>query len=236
MAGSLGEEVGMVKLKETDLAAQLIPWLEAQHWEVWQEIQFRTYAKIADIVAVRNNYLWIIETKTSLSLTVMRQAHEWRCHFRSIAVPRGRNLTDRKFAYRIAYKYLKLGILEIGRGNYGDVNEIESPPLLREFHRFSIDKINQLDNYPKALNKAGSDRGGYFTPYKHTMMYVRSFIEENPGCTLKQIIDDLDGKYHYSNNQSAKGSIRKALEVWEDWCRVEREGKEYKYFIKGDNN
>jgi len=58
-------------MKETDLAERVINWLEDQHWEIYQEVQFRGYGGIADIVAVRAGYLWIIECKTSMTFTLL---------------------------------------------------------------------------------------------------------------------------------------------------------------------
>ena len=69
------------KITEADLGEKLILWLERNGWEVYQEVQFRGYGGIADIVAVRNKpggsgdkIMWIIELKKSLSLKVMEQA------------------------------------------------------------------------------------------------------------------------------------------------------------------
>ena len=39
------------KITEVDLGKKIIPWLERNGWEVYQEVQFRGYGGIADIVA-----------------------------------------------------------------------------------------------------------------------------------------------------------------------------------------
>ena len=51
------------KIKETEIAEIVIDWLEKQHWDVYQEVPVNS--GFADIFAVRNGLVWVIETKTS---------------------------------------------------------------------------------------------------------------------------------------------------------------------------
>lgn len=219
-------------LKEADLASNVIDWLEQQHWDVYQEVKFsKYYGSIADIVAVRAGYVWVIECKTSMTLTVMRQANQWRAHFRSIAVPPARTRDDRDFAYHLARDYFKLGVIEV-YDKY-TIHERQSPPLMREFHEFAKWKISNLCDEQKHYAKAGTNGGGYFTPYRSTMNDVQRYIRNNPGCTLKEIMSNLQ-THHYSSNATARSSIRVALSNWEnDWCEVKTDdGKEYRYYIR----
>jgi hypothetical protein len=225
-------------MKETELAKIVIEWLKKQKWEIYQEVQFSKYStgNIADIVAVKNNELWIVETKTSLSLEVMEQAWRWEAHYRSVAVPRIRNRRDRTFAYMLAKRYLNIGILEVIRDKdkYYDLDRVYAvvdAPLMQKFDEQAKRKIKMLTELHKTYAKAGSTSGNHLTPYKQTMIKVRKFIEENPGCTLKDIIKDI-GKGHYSSTNSAKNNIRKALAFWEDWCQVDTNEREYKYFVE----
>lgn len=219
-------------MKETDLAERVINWLEDQHWEIYQEVQFRGYGGIADIVAVRAGYLWIIECKTSMTFTVLEQASLWHCHFRSIAIPAtNRALKGRGIAYKIAKDYLKLGIIEVGDG----VHEYLDAPLMREYHNYSKRMISQLCEEQKHYLKAGSNGGGYYTPYRRTMDHVKDFITSHPGCTLKEIMNDIGGEHHYASNQGARTSIGIALSNWERWCEIQNNNGALTYFIKSDN-
>jgi hypothetical protein len=215
---------------ESDLAAKVIEWLEAQHWDVYQEVVFRGNGGRADIVAVRNGYLWIIETKTSLTFTVLSQASYWRSHFRSIAVPKSQDHNGgRGMAYQIAKDYLKIGVLEV---NSLWVNEVIGPPLMREYHKFAKDMIGNLRPEHKTFCQAGSNGGGYFTPYRETMRDVQMYIASHPGCKLKEIVDGLK-HYHYRTKSSALTCIRVALSNWEPWCEVRTGEKgEFRYYIK----
>jgi Holliday junction resolvase len=54
---------GETMIKEIDIGKALVEWLNVQHWDVYQEVKI--YSHIADVVAVRNGIVWIIECKTS---------------------------------------------------------------------------------------------------------------------------------------------------------------------------
>ena len=92
---------------ETILAELVVNWLESQKWDVYQEVQIETYGKIADIVAVLGNLVWIIECKKSLSLSVMEQAYRWRryANFTSVAVQRRKGTEGRVFATKVLSKF-----------------------------------------------------------------------------------------------------------------------------------
>jgi hypothetical protein len=126
---------------EAEIGEAVVAWLEAQHWDVYQEVKI--YSGIADIIAVKGNLLWAIELKKSLTLKVMEQARGWRTHFRSVAVPRPRRTNhDRRTAYAVAKQFFKVGVIEVRRetGFTGDVHHIVDvkvpAPLMREHHRF----------------------------------------------------------------------------------------------------
>ena len=215
---------------EKELAKPVVEWLEAQHWEVYQEVRFTPQGGIADICAVRDNKLWILETKTSLTFTVLEQASNWRSHFRSIAVPYARHNRDsRKFVYDIAYRYLKLGVISVFMGN---VVEEKPAPLMRDYHRYAKSMMKRLLPEHKHYCEAGAANGGYYTPYRATMDQVKRYIQQNPGCSLKEIMDGID-RHHYSNDKTARSCIRVALSSWESgWCRTEKDGNVQRYFTE----
>ncbi len=205
-------------MSEADLAATVVKWLTEQHWDVYQEVTFGGASR-ADIVAVRNGYLWIIETKMSLTLTVLGQANGWRSHFRSVAVPRSlKGDAGRCLAYDVARDYLKVGVIEVD--GVSGTRELINAPVMREYHRFAKKMINKLRPEHKTYLAAGSNGGGYFTPYRETMDHVKRFILAHPGCTINEIMADV-GRGHYSRPATAKSCIRSALSQWESsWCET----------------
>jgi hypothetical protein len=228
----------LAKLKETELAEAVITWLEEQYWDVYQEVQVLAYGGVADIVAVQNHLVWVIECKTSLTWTVIEQAKNWRSHFRSIAVPTvfRKTHSGRHTAYYACRKLFKIGVLEIGRyhSNEWNVNEVVPAPLMREYHHFAKHIRESLKPEHKTYARAGSRTGGHLTPYKATINVVKRFIKNNPGCTLTEIMAE-DGRWHYASNKSARSSIRTALETFEaDWCRVDKSVRPWQYYVRKD--
>ena len=215
-------------VNEQDLAKPVVAWLEDQHWDVYQEVQVHRGGRIADIVAVRNKLVWIIECKKTFSLAVMEQASYWHVHYRSVAIPQkkqGRNL----LAERVAKDYFGLGVLTVSDFR---IEETIAAPIKREFHRFAKTVQAALKPEHKTYALAGSKHAGYFTPYKQTMGLIRKYIEQHPGCTLKEIVVYI-GRGHYANSQSARGNIRISLLKWESsWCFINMSTKPHTYFLK----
>jgi len=221
-------------MKETELAEAVIRWLNEQHWTVYQEVQFSRMSTIADIVAERHGLLWIVETKMAYTLEVMLQASRWPVHFRSVAVP-GTKTASAKRDYNVAKYYYRIGVMEVHINNWNgkcaNVTEIVDPPLFRNHHLTAKHYLSQLTEEHKTFSKAGSKGGGYLTPYSQTMSRVKKFVENNPGCTIGEIFENL-GKCHYASPASFKGNLLSALMSFEkEWCRVDISCKPYKIYL-----
>jgi hypothetical protein len=217
-------------VNETELARKVIQWLEAQYWDVYQEVEFpKQCSGRADIAALRDGKLWIIECKTSLTFTVLEQAQQWPAHFRSVAIPRSKDRRGRGVAYQIARNYLRIGVIEVGP--FG-ADQVYPPPIMREHHKLAKRMIGCLRDEHKHYADAGSKSGGYFTPYRQTIETVKKFVRAMPGCTLKEIMAHLDGHHHYANDTTARSSLRAALSNWEStWCetRPDKQGRFHYY-------
>ena len=210
-------------MNETELAASVVSWLQEQHWEIYQEVQYGYMGRVADIVARRGDILWIIECKTSYCFCVLEQATRWPVHYRSIAVPWARTPRD----YRVALNYYQVGVLEV---EHNSVEEIIDAPLCVRHHKEAKRIVSSLIDLHKTYALAGSRSGNHLTPYKHTMIEVRKVIENNPGCTIGFLYDQL-GKQHYSSKDSFKGNLLKALEDFEKWCKIDKNSKPYKLSV-----
>jgi hypothetical protein len=222
----------MAKITEAEIAAKVVEWLKGQQWDVYQEVQVAQGGRIADIVAVFNKRIvWVIECKTSFGLKVLEQAFHWRVHYRSIAIPRPKNIYTRPWtAERVAKEFYEVGIIEVDTRDM-NIQVLVEAPLKRDCHNYSKYVLDRLRPEQKTYAAAGTKGSTHWTPYKGTIDKVRNFIEENPGCTLKEIMADIIDEHHYKSTQSARGSIRIALETFENWCRVEKSTKPYTYFI-----
>lgn len=215
-------------MKETELAEYVVSWLEDQNWTIYQEVQFRHLGGVADIVAVRNGILWIIETKMSMSIEVLNQASAWPVHYRSIAVPGTSNRRYNKRDYGVAKNYYMVGVIEVSRG---DIYEAVKPPTFLENHKTAKRMISQLTELHKTYAKAGSKAGSHLTPYKMTMMEIQRHLKLNPGSTIEDLFKRF-GAMHYASKSSFKGNLLKCLESFEsNWCRIDKSQKPYKLFL-----
>lgn len=188
----------MLKRSEVDVAKQVICWLKDYHWEVYQEVKFKFSGGVADIVAVQNNLVWIIEVKNNLGLKVIEQADRWKylANYVSIAVPGGHSNT---FADNIL-KWKKIGSII--------VNQSECYEHIRPFlnRKALTDKVKEgLKEQHKTYAEAGNNKGRYWSPFKETCRQIVLAVMREDGILLKDLIDKID--HHYHTPSSAKSSI-----------------------------
>lgn len=216
------------KMKETEIGEVIVAWLLESHWDVYQEVQFSRLGGVADIVAVRHGIIWIIETKVSYTMDVLQQASRWMAHYRSVGVPQCLDRFGRD--YGVAERYYRVGVLEVSPGK--KVDEKVDAPVITNNHKWAKRLMENLTEDHKTFAKAGSPAGSHLTPYKSTMMAIRKVVENNPGCTIKFLYEQL-GSMHYSSKESFKGSVSKCLLSFEKvWCRVDVRGREYKLYVR----
>lgn len=204
---------------EKELAKAVVSWLQEQHWDVWQEVQFHTYGATNDIYAMYGKISWAIECKLTLNLKVIEQAYRSRAVIKSIAIP---HRNSNSFGEKICKDY---GIGVISVTSIGNVNY--SPGRLnRGFYKNSEQTIEFLKKVPKEFCEAGS-KNGHWTPYKATIEQCKSFIRKNSGCSISDIMKHID--HHYNSDSTAKACITKALKEWEtSWCKFE----DKKFYLK----
>lgn len=214
---------------EVELCKAAIQWLQAQHWDVYQEVQLFYAGSRADIVAVRGPSIWIIEAKMSLSVSVIEQAYSWRYYgnYVSVLIPE----RQRRRSGISLLATLGLGFIELYRPT-GDVHHHDMGRFMRVKDHLRERMIGALSPELQTgeYGEAGNAKGARWTPYASTMDQVRRFLKEGGPATIKQIIQNLEA-HHYSSDKSALQSIRKALTTWEDWCAVDRSGKEHLYSV-----
>ena len=216
-----------MKIKETDLAAKVVEWLNAQHWDVYQEV--KVGGSIADIVGIQNNLVWVIECKTSLSLSLICQAIEWKrySHFVSVAAPVHRNVfsKSRQGAEKILKQY-GIGIINV-RMDREEINIPQTKPALNRKAMSDIVKKSLNDNQ-KTAAPAGS-QGGYWTPFQETSRGIKRMVDKYPGICLKDLIEKIS--HHYASDKTAKACVRHWIEkgIIRD-IMIKKEGKYLKLY------
>lgn len=184
---------------EEELAAKVVEYVRDLKWEVYQEVDLKPLGGVADIIATCGNLLWVLECKLSFSLHLLHQAerHLPFANYISVCTPRRNNCrSDSKIL-----KFLGLGHLTVNE--YGCVHEVCETPLHRRINKKWY--FSKLCDEQKTWAKAGSANGGQFTPFKMTVMNFKNYITKYPGCSMKEVISNID--HHYSGLSTARTSI-----------------------------
>lgn len=190
---------------EAQLAEKVVAWLNEQGWDVYQEVQPFAYGSVADIVAIRGALTWVIETKLVLNMNVIQQAWDWRNHANFISVATPRKKSERLDGMMVRFlKFLNLGRLSIDEFT---VIEIVQPNLERNIAR---NLRNCLSEEHKNYAKAGNADNKYWTPFQGTAKAVYYFVNLNPGCTTKEIVDNV--KTHYGSTTTARSCISQYIQ------------------------
>lgn len=216
---------------ETFLAGSVVDWLVEQKWDVYQEVQIKTYGSVADIVALQGNILQVIECKKTLSMDVIAQAYNWRRHanFISVAVPRHRRkrTNGRLFAEQVLSTF-GIGLIVV---DYREcVVEIVQPSLNR---KAKTDLVKEaLSTEQKTFAKAGNSEGKRWTPFQQTSLNILREVKKRPGITMKELMERIN--HHYSTPSAARTCIAK----WAKYnvikgVRLEKEGRVLKLYPAG---
>lgn len=210
-------------MKETELAKHIIDWLEG--WTIYQEVQIHSFGRTADIVAVKKPIIWIIECKTSLSLSLLEQAYKWKnyANYISVATVSAKNSKGRNAAM-IFLKQNGIGLITLHKN--GHIYENISPLLNRKI--LSLMKNTLNDNH-KTFAPAGNAIGKRWTPYQQTVINIRKIVKRKPGISLKELMNEI--KHHYSTRSSAISSISKYLRMGIiEGIVLKKDGKHLKLF------
>lgn len=200
-----------VRVSEVELGRIVVAWLEADGWEVWQEVGVSSGGGVCDIVARRGPVIHAIECKVVANLDVLYQASWWvrRAHFVSVAVPRPRR--DR--LYGSFAKHLGIGVLWIGEAWNGsatttDVIAWEQGPMARirdeRFYRPLSEALTpERKSWPA---EAGNNMGHRYTPFRETCDHLRRVVEAEPGITMRAAVEKMK-LHHYHTDKAARAAL-----------------------------
>jgi hypothetical protein len=178
---------------EKDLAKIVVAMLQEWGWEVYQEV--RGNGGRCDIVGSRGKLLWAIECKLSFGLPIIEQASKWiwQAHYVSIATPN----SPSAFGEQILRHY---GIGSISFRGSEDYFERVRPRLNRKIHPI---KLHEEQKY---YAEAGTNGGGYYTPFKKTVNALILAVNHHPGIEFNKLIKEID--HHYQTLSTAKSCLR----------------------------
>jgi len=194
---------------EAALALCVEIYLKSQGWQVFKEVKPNSLPGIADIVAVKDKKIWIIETKLQYGTKVLDQAYKWLnyAHYVSIAVPNSKHVSvvlDHFLNHFGIGKIFVYSPTETTKGIVSIKKEASFKKDVIDLAIWNSLHIEQKDSI------AGSKGGGYVTPYKLTIAEIKKWLRFNPNSSIEKIVSNV--KHHYTNNSIAANNLSKMLE------------------------
>ncbi|MCC7572216.1 MAG: hypothetical protein KO464_02365 [Candidatus Methanofastidiosum sp.] len=194
----------MGRLKETDLAAPITEHLEACGWDVYKEVPCGS--GVADILAVKDNKIWVVELKRCLSLQLLDQAidRHFKTHYVSIAVPMPKTSKPAitSIAVNTVLNSYGIGVFMVKTGR-SQVIEVRKPDLFRDVRDKTIKKLLASLHPKMKKNIAGSTAGNRWTPWKEWRTNVQRIVKANPGISPKEMVARLPTLAPYRKSKNA---------------------------------
>jgi len=180
----------------------LVPWLRDTGWDVYQEIQVHSYGPVLDIAATRGALLWAIEMKLCFSWSLLDQANTWipRANYVSVAIASRARISG--IRARVVH-FLGIGCLGVD-ATFGFVTELASPTLRR---KISPTLRRSLREEHKTWAEAGNAHSSRYSPFQATCEAVRNYVRVHPGCTVKDLVDNVHT--HYQSTATARNCLAK---------------------------
>ncbi len=193
---------------EADLAAVVVAWLEMLGADVFQEVELVPRGIRADIVARVRSEIWIIETKTSVSLALIEQAMERRrfAHRVFIAAPTGRARAGHSVCAELG-----IGLLDVYIGSSYEPVRVREVCTSRRWNSRPVKLADKLRPEHKTACAAGSPTGGHWSPFRATCeQLTRTVRDAGPeGLTIKEAIAS---RHHYASLAGARSSLAKWIQ------------------------
>ncbi len=213
-------------MKESELAEYIITYLEKQGYECYKEVSMKGKGGNArsDCYFVKGDETIAVETKMSMTMTVIQQADRWKSHAKKVyvCVPTvtKKGWKARKFALKIC-DALGIGVFEYGVKGIKESktaklnNKAKLPPLYEE----------QKDSV------AGNDSGQFFTSFKNTVNKLNEYMSDKKESSMSDVIKNI--KHHYKSENSAKSSLKKMIEQKViDGYKIDKRGKSIYIVVK----
>lgn len=193
---------------EAELAAVVVAWLEALDADVYQEVELAARGIRADIVARVRAELWIIETKTSMSLALIEQAMERRrfAHRIYIAAPAHKARAGLALCQEVG-----IGVIGVSVGSgVDDPRQWDEPQVTmraqsRRWNARPVTLAKRLEPEHKTHARAGEPTGGHWSPFRRTIERLAQEVAAHPGILIKAAVSGIE--HHYRSNAGARTSL-----------------------------
>lgn len=199
------------KPKESLVALGAVNYLNNLGFETYCEVE--AGPGIADIVAVKNKIIWVVEAKVNFGLAVIDQAIRWKSWANMVSVVVYGRSWARTPAGQAALKSTGVGLFEMPFVGREDLAVSRLIPELRRSHN---GKMFEKLHPEQKMSIPGSQAGQVFTPFKVTVFRLKEIVAQNPGIRLSDAIkgiknEQLGIKHHYSTDKSAIRCLKDLL-------------------------
>ena len=194
---------------EIEVAAPIVDWFVQNEWDVFTEVQPDRDGPIADIVAVKGSLSWIVEVKTSRSLTLLDQAIGWvgEANLVSVATPKPtRHPAFRRVTWDRVCDHLGIGYFTIDKHGAAAIGQV--PRFNRKL--LGTDGIRAvLRDEHRTWAEAGNSNGQRWTPFQGLVKALHKLAEESPGTKLSRFIEDTS--HHYASDRGAVAVLKRHI-------------------------
>lgn len=207
---------------------------------MYQEVESGRQSYRADIVAMKDHLVLVVELKTSLTFDLLHQARRWRdkAHHVYAAVPACRPSDGRWMAMRVFEEH-GIGVLTISNVPFGlradlghDFNRVKAEVQAPFFRKADAARLrNRIKPEHKHAAAAGTKGGGYSTDFTRTIEQLKYVVRSDPGITLRKALEGV--VHHYASIASARAQIVKLVRSGViKGLRIERRGREQVLFAE----
>lgn len=213
-------------IKENEMYKPLKGTLEKEGFTVAAEVQ------LCDVVAYKEGEVRAIELKNTLNLKVIEQAYRHigaaNMVYVGVPMPKYNELSKNSFAIKVLQKF-NIGLYYIGYDSFLGMKVIEAlTPIPQEIYKRPLsEKVTEAN----LLAVGGSKSGDTITPYKLTIQRVKTFLEENPRSTAKEIIENVETHYKGKTPHATLASELR-MRYNHNWCEVDYRGRTPIFSVK----
>lgn len=200
--------MAQTELKEADLARKLIQSLLSEGWTVYEEVVL--HGSRVDIVATQGPLVVAYECKLHLNLEVLAQAEHWKryAHQTWVVTPWPRSSSRAAMMGIKVCQSFGIGCMAFSKS--GQSFEVKVDPVLQRKAMVKTMRaalVEEQITTGSVTSLAGTNRGGYSTPYRRTVTAIQGYLRSNGGrALLKEVMANI--KHHYHSSASAKSTIR----------------------------
>ncbi len=236
------------KYTEADVAQEAMRHFTEDGWDCYPEVEI-PYGGRADIVATRpfpfmphRTCVHIIECKTSWTLSLLEQAMQRIAFANYVTIIAPTQIG--RFYERLCQQH-GIGVMKFEREykqfkyhlrlplRIDEIRSLKPRPIRHKRPNVGLGPtriVQSLHDDMKRYMPGTQASSGYSTPWRRTMDRAAEFVQENPGCTVNDVLAGCE--HHYANDSSARQGFLVWLQKRDD-IEARKEGRCIRFYPPG---